>query len=152
MNCHDVQQELLRDGGWVSPEMEKHLAACGECRGFKRVLHLAELPPGRAAVPAPPAAVDAAIRAAARRPRPGLWLRLAAAAVLVLGLTLVVHRWHWRPGAGTDAVPDPGPALAANHEARWTAAHRLVIPIALEDAVINAELSLSLYEAVACAE
>ncbi len=102
MNCQDCQNELLQQP-IVSADAQKHLDGCAECRAFAQTLTLA-------VPPAPAPALDArvldscrGVLAAQRRLRQSrrrrTWLGVAAAAVVLLGVTLVQLR--------NPAAPDP---------------------------------------------
>ncbi len=90
--CHNLKMRLLEHEE-LSPEDRQHLESCADCREYQQVLSRAlELRPGAA----PPATLDAAVLAHARRrarshrPRLVLYYRLAAAAAAVLLVILLV--------------------------------------------------------------
>ncbi|HEX8696643.1 MAG TPA: zf-HC2 domain-containing protein [Longimicrobium sp.] len=102
---------------------EAHLAACGRCRAEETALRgLVRRLGGLPAEVAPPRdlrpeiAARAAAGEASVRPRLPRWAPLAAAAVLVLGLSLPLYE-TWRPGQGDASTASADPAVIEFHEA-----------------------------------
>ena len=140
MNCLESRRELLADPRRVTPELERHLDGCSRCAVYRSEL-LARDDELAAAlrVPVPEGLADRVLlRQGSARSRAPRWLALAAALLVVIGVSGMLGVQRWQEAPAREAI-----ALVVEEEPHLLLANRRGDASVLAEALAASGLSLT---------